>query len=70
MIFWYWKHNGSLINNITRKFVQKRQDETGQGSRFAGDGRFDSPGWTARFCNYFIQVCYCNSNKLSNGFHV
>ena len=27
------------------------------GAGLAGDGRFDSPGWSAKFLTYFLQVC-------------
>ena len=37
---------------------QRTREDTGQGVRVAGDGRFDSPGWSARYCNYFIQVTF------------
>ena len=43
---------------ISRNIRQKTQESTGEGAKCAGDGRFDSPGWSAKFCNYFIQVLY------------
>ena len=45
-----------FIHNYVIMTIQKNQEDTGRGPRLAGDGRFDSPGWSAKFCNYFIQV--------------
>ena len=33
---------------------QKSQDQDKR--KLGGDGRFDSPGWCAKFCTYVIQV--------------
>ena len=45
-----------FLSQIIFALCQEMQDATGKGARCAGDGRFDSPGWSARYCNYFIQV--------------
>ena len=68
-VYEFWLRNqGDALNKILvideKQFIykniiitiQKNQEDTGKGSRMAGDGRFDSPGWSAKFCNYFIQV--------------
>ena len=46
----------SCLFILSVPLLQKTQEDTGKGARCAGDGRFDSPGWTAKYCNYFIQV--------------
>ena len=51
IFFTLWKCQHSLYF-----LLQRTEEDTGQGVRVAGDGRFDSPGWSARYCNYFIQV--------------
>ena len=43
------------MKSLIIKF-KETQDNTEEGVRFAGDGRFDSPGWSAKFCSYFVQV--------------
>ena len=35
---------------------QKKQEDDSDGAKLSGDGRFDSPGWSAKFCTYFLQV--------------
>ena len=52
------------MKSLIIKF-KETQDTTEEGARFAGDGRFDSPGWSAKFCSYFVQVLYpCLLNTL------
>ena len=45
---------------IIKKASQSNSDE---GAKLAGDGRFDSPGWSAKFCTYFIQVFWFDINQ-------
>merc|ERR1712179_879157 len=62
----FYRYLTNLIYRCTYEFWLREQaqsinsllrtgEDTGQGVRVAGDGRFDSPGWSARYCNYFIQ---------------
>ena len=51
VVYDYWlKEQASVIKEI------KKSDIHGAGSNFAGDGRFDSPGWSAKYCTYVIQA--------------
>jgi len=47
--FWL-QDQAKTINSI----LKNQSSGTAQG-KFSGDGRFDSPGWSAKFCTYFIQ---------------
>ena len=49
------KYKKNSVDNY-KIINQKEQAEKDKGVKLAGDGRFDSPGWSAKFCNYFIQV--------------
>ena len=40
-------------------FLKENQEESG-GVTLSGDGRFDSPGFSAKFCTYYLQVGSCN----------
>ena len=42
--FWL-RDQASIINDL-----KEEEKASGIGSKFAGDGRFDSPGWSAKFC--------------------
>ena len=55
IVYDYWlKEQASLINNI-----KKSDAESGSGSQYAGDGRFDSPGWSAKgSCQQKIAMYY------------
>ena len=48
--FWL-RDQASIINDL-----KEGEKASGMGSKFAGDGRFDSPGWSAKFCTYVIQA--------------
>ena len=33
----------------------RKRKERGELIQLAGDGKFDSPGWTAQYCTYILQ---------------
>ena len=42
------------------KDLLRAQKNKGEGVKIAGDGRFDSPGWSAKYCTYIIQALKTN----------
>ena len=44
----------------TLSLWQEESQNSGAGAKLAGDGRFDSPGYSANYCTYYLQVSVLN----------
>jgi hypothetical protein len=45
------------------EFQEEQEDSRDTGAVLSGDGRFDSPGWSAKFLTYFLQVNFLPPNN-------
>ena len=43
---------------------QENQEKSG-GVRLSGDARFDSPGFSAKYCTYYMQASLCKTELQS-----